>query len=125
MIYSTLITSTSTTVPVLAFTASTTGAAIGGGVVGQTTAITTMVLCNTGSVTLSDETVNNVNVNVYLVKANQSYTAANLIVSNLIIPAGETVFFSDEKIVLDSGDQVWVGTSTANLLAVTVSSLPV
>lgn len=125
MIYSTQINSTSVTVPVLAFTASTTGASIGGGVTGQTTAITTMILCNTGSVTLSDETINSVNVNVYLVKSGSSYSASNCIVSNLIVPAGETVFFSDEKIVLDSGDAVYVGTSVANTLTVTVSSLPV
>jgi hypothetical protein len=41
------------------------------------------------------------------------------------VPAGETVFFNDERIILDSCDEIYVGTSAANLLAVTVSSLPV
>jgi hypothetical protein len=48
-----------------------------------------------------------------------------LFVSNLTVPAGETVFFADERFVLDGGDEVWVGTSSAAKLAVTISSLPV
>ena len=123
--YATLIPSTSVTTPTKVFTSSTTGAAIGGAVTGQTNAITTIALCNTGAVTLTDETVNSVNVNIYLVKSGASYGSNNLVVSNLTVPAGETVFFSDERIVLDSGDEVWVGTSAASLLAVTISTLPV
>ncbi len=125
MINSTLVTSTSTTVPVKVFTSSTTGAAIGGAVTAQDRAITTMIFCNTGTPDLTDETVNSVNVNVYLVKFGASYGSNNLIVSNLTVPAGETVFFSDEKIILDGGDEVWVGTSVGSLLSATISTLPV
>jgi hypothetical protein len=125
MINSTLVTSTSVTVPVKVFTSSSTGAAIGGAVTAQDRAITTMILCNTGTPNLTDETINTVSVNVYLVKSGSSYGSNNLIVSNLIVPAGETVFFSDEKIILDGGDEVWVGTSVGSLLSVTVSTLPV
>jgi len=127
MIYSKLITSTDITVPVEAFTSSSTGDPIGGAVVGQTNAITTMILCNTGTVDIADESVNTVNVNVYLVKQGAVASAANTIVSHLTIPAGETVFFSDEKIILDSGDEIWVSTndSTGALIAFTVSALPV
>jgi hypothetical protein len=120
-----LIDSTSVIVPVRIFTSTTTGAPVGGSVVGQTNAITTIALCNTGAVTLNDETANAVVVNIYLVKNGQSYSPGNLIVSNLTVPAGETVFFSEERIVLDAGDQIWVGTSAAGRLAVTVSTLPV
>ncbi len=123
--YATLIPSTSVTTPTKVFTSSTTGAAIGGAVTAQTNAITTIALCNTAAVTLSDETVNAVTVNIYLVKAGGSYGSNNLIVSNLTVPAGETVFFADERFVLDGGDEVWVGTSAASRLAVTISSLPV
>jgi len=59
------------------------------------------------------------------VRSGKSYTAGNLIVSNLIVPAGETVFFSEERIVLESGDEIWIGTSAASLLSATVSSLAV
>jgi hypothetical protein len=120
-----LIDSTSVSVPVLAFTSSTTGGPIGGAVTGQVNAVTTMVLCNTGTPNLNNETVNQVTVNIYLVKSGKTYGAGNLIVSNLLIPAGETVFFSDEKIILDSGDEIWIGTSAASLLSVSVSTLPV
>jgi hypothetical protein len=123
--YATLIPSTSVTTPTKVFTSSTTGAAIGGAVTAQTNAITTIALCNTTAVTLTDETVNAVTVNIYLVKSGASYGSNNLIVSNLTVPAGETVFFADERFVLDGGDEVWVGTSSAAKLAVTISSLPV
>jgi hypothetical protein len=102
------------------FTASTTGAPIGGAVTGQTTAVTTIVLCNTGTVDITDESVD-----IYLVRAGVSPSAINHIVSNLTIPAGETVFFSDEKIILDAGDEIHVKADDANLITVTVSSLPV
>jgi len=120
-----LVDSTNVAVPVKVFTSSTTGGPIAGAVTGQVNAITTMVLCNTGTPDPTDETVNSVTVNINIVKSGKSYDASNLIVSNLVIPAGETVFFSDEKIILDSGDSIWVGTDTAALLSVTVSALPV
>jgi hypothetical protein len=119
------ITTSTITSPTRIFTASTTGAVIGGAVIGQTSAITTIVLCNTGTPDLTDETVDLANVNVYLVKSGNSASTSNIIVSNLPVPAGETVFFSDERIILDSGDSVWVGADTANLITVTVSTLPV
>jgi hypothetical protein len=125
MITSTLVTSTSTSVPVRAFSSTTTGAPAGGAVVGQTNAITTMILCNTAAPSASDETTNAVNVNIHLVKSGSSYGTSNLVVSNLTIPAGETVFFSEERIVLEGGDEIWIGTSVGSILAVTVSTLPV
>ena len=125
MITSTLITSTDVAVPVKVFTSTTTGAPIGGAVVGQVNAVTTMVLCNTGTPNITDESVNSVDVTIHLVNSGDTHGAKNKIVSNLTIPAGETVFFSDEKIILDAGDEIWVGTSTDNLVAITVSTLPV
>jgi len=91
----------------------------------QENAITTMILCNTGAIDITDETVNAVTVNIYLVKDSHLPSTSNIIVSNLTIPAGETVFFSDERIILDGGDMVYIGASTANLITVTVSTLPV
>jgi hypothetical protein len=125
MIYSTLSSSTSITVPVKVFTSSTTGAPIGGAVVGQTNAVTTIALCNILAPNATDETVNSVNINIYFVKNGASYGTSNIVVSSLAVPAGETVFFSEERFVLDSGDEIWVGTSAASALAITVSSLPV
>ena len=120
-----LIDSTSVTVPVKVFTSSTTGAPIAGGVVGRENAVTTIALCNTAAPTATDETANSVTVNIYIVRSGLSYGPGNLIVSNLVVPAGDTVFFSEERVVLASGDSIWVGTSSASKLSVTVSVLAV
>ena len=59
-----------------------------------------------------------------------SIIMTNTIVKNLIVPAGETVFFSDERIVLRGAtsygnDQIRATASVGNLLSITVSALPV
>jgi hypothetical protein len=120
-----LIDSTSVTVPVKVFTSSTTGGPLGGAVIGQVTAVTTIAFCNTAAPSTADETTNSVTVNIYLVRSGKSFVPGNLIVSNLTVPAGETVFFNDERIILNSADEIWVGTSADARLAVTVSALPV
>ena len=120
-----LIDSSSITVPVKVFTSSTTGGPIAGGVIGRENAVTTIALCNTAAPDPADETTNSVTVNIYVVRSGLSYGPGNLVVSSLVVPAGETVFFSEERIVLASGDQIWVGTSSAAKLAVTVSVLAV
>lgn len=101
-------------------------------------AVTTIALCNTGTPDLTDETVNSIDVNIYLVAPNGTYAdnrtvnAGSLIVSKLTVPAGETVFLSEERIVLSDTDYVAVGYSpstgaatVSNLLTVTVSTLSV
>lgn len=131
MIKTTLVAGSTATVPSLVYTSSTNGDAIGGGVTGQQTAVTTIALCNIATPNPANETTGAVTTNIYLAKAGVGYKnfpadgTTNLIVSQLVIPAGETVFFNDERIVLDSGDQIFVGANVANSLAVTVSALPV
>jgi hypothetical protein len=120
-----LVDSSTVTIPVKVFTSSTTGGPIAGGVTGRTNAITTIALCNTAAASTADETTNAVTVNIYIVRSGKSYGAGNLIVSSLVVPAGETVFFSEERIVLESGDEIWVGTSAASRLSATVSVLAV
>jgi len=121
-----LIDSTSVTVPVKVFTSTTTGGGIGiGGAVGRENAVTTIALCNTASPDPADEAADAVTVSIYVVRSGLSYGPGNRIVSELVVPAGETVFFSEERMVLASGDAIWVGTSSAAKLAVTVSTLAV
>jgi hypothetical protein len=126
MIYSTQLTTTGNT---LVFTSSTTGAPVGGGVTGQSNAITNIIVCNTGTPNLTDENVNSANLTINLINSlgvgGSDSSVTNTIVKNLVVPAGETVFFSDERIVLNAGDQIKATASTANLLSITVSSLPV
>ena len=120
-----LIDSSSVTVPVKVFTSSTTGAPIAGGVIGRENAVTTIALCNTITPTDTNETADAVTVSIYVVRSGLSHGPGNRIVSELVVPAGETVFFSEERMVLASGDQIWVGTSAPAKLAVTVSVLAV
>jgi len=122
MIYSTRLTTTGDT---LVYTSSTTGAAIGSGVTGQTNAVTSIIVCNTGTPNLTDETINSANLTLNLVLSGGVSNDTNTIVKNLIVPAGETIFFSDERIVLNPGDQIRATSSASNLISITVSSLQV
>lgn len=128
MIKSTIVTTSTRTTPDLVFTSSNTGAPIGGAVSGQTSAITAIILCNTLTPSLTDETINDINVNIYLVPvaAGGIVTSQHMIVNNLNVPAGETIFFSDERIILDSGDEIRVGADSATPgITVTVSAIAV
>jgi hypothetical protein len=112
MITSTTITTGDITVPDRAFTATDTG--LFGGT-GQQTAITTIALCNIEEPDAVDETVNTSSVNIHFVKNGSTANRRNLVVSNLIVPAGETVFFSDERIILDSNDSIWIGSTDGDV----------
>ena len=96
---------------------------------GQPRAITTMILCNTGAPNATDEAINTCSVTIHIKDSATVASSSNMVVSNLTIPAGETVFFSDEKIILEgnagNADEVTVQASDANLITVTVSSLAV
>lgn len=136
MIKNTLVTDNSLTVnPTLVYTSTSTGdtsgtvyGAFGGNVTATpiSTAVTTIALCNTTAPTVTNETTGAVTVNIYFVRYAETYsTALNLVVSNLVVPAGETVFFSEERMVLAAGDKIYVGANTANAIISTVSALPV
>jgi hypothetical protein len=89
-------------------------------------AITTMMFCNTLTPSLSSEATNAAVINVYLVANGSSAgSLVNKIISNLTIPAGETLFFDTERIVLGAGDSVYVQCDTGNAVVATVSVLPV
>ena len=93
-------------------------------------AITTIIVCNTGTVDLTDETVRASDLDLYLVPSGLSGdTEVTQIISKLTIPAGETVFFSEERVVLSTGDTVQAKCSSTGgvggLLTITVSTLPV
>ena len=92
-------------------------------------AITTIIVCNTGTVDLTNETTRASDLDLYLVPNSSSATEATRIISKLTIPAGETVFFSEERVVLGNGDTVQAQASSTGgvggLLTITVSTLPV
>lgn len=80
----------------------------------NTNAITTMVFCNTATPDASDESVRAVSLEVHLVKATKTKNFSNTIIKNLVIPAGETLFFDTERVVLDNGDSMIATTSGDN-----------
>lgn len=95
-------------------------------------AITTIIACNTlsPSTSLTDEVTNSCNLTLYFVPNPVTVpgAAANdttTVVKELNVPAGETVFFSDEKVILSNGDTIVATASVASRLSITVSTLPV
>lgn len=135
MIYSTRLTTTS---PTIVFTSTTTGGPVGSAIPGsgatateQDNAITNIVICNTGTPDLTDENINQAIITIHLVNTiDLAPSDTNTIVKNLIVPAGETVFFSEDRVVLrgdsDYGaDTIYVTSTQSNLISVTVSALPV
>ena len=82
-------------------------------------AITTVIVCNTGLTDLA--------VTLYAVPAgtpSMTASASNMIVNALTVPAGDTVSFDQEKIVLGTGDELKAICNGAGLTA-TVSILAV
>ena len=84
-------------------------------------AITTIIVCNT--------TGGDLPLTLHAVQNNGSggagtISAATQIVHSLNVPAGDTVSFDQEKMVLATGDDVWA-VSTGTGLSATVSTLAV
>ena len=79
-------------------------------------AITTVIVCNT---TGADKTVS-----LYAVAGGGSASTNNMIVNTLTVPAGDTVSFDQEKMVLSTGDELKAICSASGLTA-TVSTLVV
>jgi len=79
-------------------------------------AITTVIVCNTGSTDLT--------VTLYAVPNTGSAGNGTMIVNQLNVPAGDTVSFDQEKMVLGTGDELKAICSATGLTA-TVSTLAV
>jgi hypothetical protein len=98
-----------------------------------TNAIVTIIICNTGTPNATNESVDACLLDLYVVASGDSPDLSskvtpfdgNAVVSQLLVPAGETIFFSDEKIVLETGDYVVAVASDSDLLSITVSTLAV
>ena len=87
-------------------------------------AITTIIVCNTNTTpTTGDRTLT-----LYAVANNSgsvgTTSSGNMIVQTLIIPAGDTVSFDQEKMVLANNDAIFAYASGTGLTA-TVSTLAV
>lgn len=90
-------------------------------------AITTVIVCNTATYNPSNPTSGLVNLTLHAVPSGGSASSPatnTTIVNQLPIPAGETVTFDQEKMVLSNGDMLVAMGSATNLVA-TVSTLAV
>jgi hypothetical protein len=79
-------------------------------------AITTIIVCNTTGAAID--------LTLYAVPSGGSIGTTSMIVKTLSVPAGDTVSFDQEKMVLATGDSVVALGSTTGLSA-TVSTLAV
>ena len=79
-------------------------------------AITTVIVCNTGVV---DRTLT-----LYAVPSGGTASSTTMIVNGLTVPAGDTVSFDQEKMVLANGDSL-VAIASSTGLSSTVSTLAV
>ena len=91
-------------------------------------AITTVIVCNTATYDPMNPTSGQTNLYLYALPSGgtaSSPTATSIIVNGLPIPAGETVTFDQEKMVLSNGDMLVAKSDSPANLVITVSTLPV
>lgn len=91
-------------------------------------AITTVIVCNTAAYDPNNPSSELTNLYLYAVPAGgtpASPATNTTIVNGLPIPAGETVTFDQEKMVLANGDMLVAKSDSPANLVVTVSTLAV
>jgi hypothetical protein len=88
-------------------------------------AITTVIICNTATYDSLNPLTGQTNLYLHAVPYGQSASTTNLIVNGLPIPAGETVSFDQEKMVLADGDRLIANSDSPANLVSTVSTLAV
>lgn len=88
-------------------------------------AITTVIVCNTETYDPGTPTFGLTYLYLYAVPDGSSATSTQMIVNKLPIPAGETVSFDQEKMVLADGDTLVAKSENPANLVVTVSTLAV
>lgn len=87
-------------------------------------AITTVIVCNYSAFNPAAPTANETKLSLYAVPSGGTVGFGSVIVNGLPIPAGETVTFDNEKLVLAEGDELFAVADAGNLTA-TVSILAV
>ena len=88
------------------------------------TAVTCIWVCNTVPYNPASPENGLTYLDLHFVKQGQGISNTNLIVNQLSVPAGETVIFDTEKIILDNGDRIVANADTVNLSA-TISVISV
>lgn len=89
------------------------------------TAVTCIWVCNTATYDPNNPSTGLTYLDLHFVKQGQGITNQNLIVNQLPVPAGETVTFDTEKIILDNGDRIIASSAAPANLVATVSTISV
>ena len=89
------------------------------------TAVTCIWVCNTATYNPLDPSSGTTYLDLHFVKQGQGVSNTNLIVNQLPVPAGETVSFDTERIILDNGDRVVANSASPANLVATVSTISV
>ena len=88
-------------------------------------AVTCIWICNTAIYDPNNPTSGLTYLDVHLVKNGDGITNTHLVVNALSVPAGESVTFDSEKIILENGDRVVMYSPAPYNLVATVSTIPV
>jgi hypothetical protein len=86
-------------------------------------AVTTIMICNKIPFDPLDPAADQTYLYLHIVANGDGVTDTNLVVNKLLVPAGETVTFDTEKIVLANGDRIVANTELPANLVATVSTL--
>jgi hypothetical protein len=87
--------------------------------------VATIIFCNQELPNPLQLDSNTTYLDVHLVANGDSADTTNRIVNGLMIPAGETVFFDTERIVLQDGDSVVALTSSPAVITATISTVDI
>ena len=87
--------------------------------------VATMIFCNQSLPNPYQVDSNTTYLDIHLVKNGDPVSDTNRIVNALTIPAGETVFFDTERIVLENGDTVVANSTSPAVITCTISTVDI
>lgn len=88
-------------------------------------AVTCIWVCNTATYDPLNPTTGLTYLDIHFVKSGAGVINANQVVNQLPVPAGESVTFDTEKMILDNGDSVVMYSPVPYNLVATISTIPV
>lgn len=87
--------------------------------------VATIIFCNQELPNPLQLDSNTTYLDLHLVPDGDTPDTVNRIVNGLMIPAGETVFFDTERIVLQDGDSVVASTTSPAVITATISTVDI
>ncbi len=88
-------------------------------------AVTTIMICNTATYNPADPTAGSTYLDLHFVASTDGISTTNLVVNQLPVPAGETVTFDTERIILANNDRIVASSASPANLVATISTMEV